>query len=228
MTPAVRFDRVAKRYGGRKVLNDLSFEIAPREVVGLLGPSGIGKSTVLKLVAGLERPTGGEVRVQARRIGYVFQEPRLLPWKTSLENVVLPLKATGLQKGKAVARATRLLEAMALSEFMDSYPAQLSGGMCQRVSLARAFAVEPDILLLDEPFSSLDIEMKEGLHAMLVERLTAQPATVLYVSHSPGEVKRIADRIFTLPATGPLKEYGKRKSGQGTVARESFTRGVST
>jgi len=206
MTPAVCFDAVVKRYGSREVLSGLSFEIQHREIVGLLGRSGIGKTTLLKLVAGLEKPTRGKVRVQARRIGYVFQEPRLLPWKTTLENVTLPLRAAGLQLNEAVERATRLLAAMGLSEFLQSYPSQLSGGMCQRVSLARAFTVGPDILLLDEPFSSLDIEMKSELQAMLVERLAVQPATVLYVSHAPEEVRQIADRLLTLTAAGTLVE----------------------
>lgn len=206
MKPAVYFDTVVKRYGRREVLNGLSFEIRQREIVGLLGRSGIGKSTILKLIAGLEKPTRGEVRVEARRIGYVFQEPRLLPWKTTLENVLLPLRAAGLQKTEAAEKATRLLEAMELAEFLGHYPSQLSGGMCQRVSLARAFAVGPDILLLDEPFSSLDVEMKNGLQAMLVERLAVQPATVLYVSHAPEEVRQVADRILTLTTTATLAE----------------------
>jgi NitT/TauT family transport system ATP-binding protein len=209
MTPVVCFDKVVKRYGRREVLGGLSFEIRQREIVGLLGRSGIGKTTILKLVAGLEKPTRGEVRIQARRIGYVFQEPRLLPWKTTLENVLLPLRATGFQKAAAVEKATGLLEAMDLADFLESYPAQLSGGMCQRVSLARAFAVDPDILLLDEPFSSLDIEMKNELQAMLVERLAVQPATVLYVSHAPAEVRRVADRILTLTAAGTLITHEK-------------------
>jgi NitT/TauT family transport system ATP-binding protein len=204
MTPAVRFDAVVKRYGSREVLSGLSFEIHRREIVGLLGRSGIGKTTLLKLIAGLEKPTRGKIRVQARRIGYVFQEPRLLPWKTTLENVSLPLRSAGLQRKEAVERASRLLAAMNLSEFLGSYPAQLSGGMCQRVSLARAFAVDPDILLLDEPFSSLDIEMKNELQAMLMERLAVQPATVLYVSHAPEEVRQVADRILTLTGAGTL------------------------
>ncbi len=206
MTPAICFDAVVKRYGHREVLSGLSFEIHHREIVGLLGRSGIGKSTILKLIAGLERPTGGRVRLRAQRIGYVFQEPRLLPWKTTLENVTLPLTAIGIKKKSAVERAVRLLNAMGLSAFMENYPAQLSGGMCQRVSLARAFAVEPDILLLDEPFSSLDIKLKKGLQAMLADQLTVQPATVLYVSHSPKEVAQIVDRVFMMTSASTLME----------------------
>jgi NitT/TauT family transport system ATP-binding protein len=209
MTSAICFDTVVKRYGSREVLSGLSFEIRRCEIVGLLGRSGIGKTTILKLIAGLEKPTRGNVRVQARRIGYVFQEPRLLPWKTTLENVILPLVAAGLQRNEAAEKASRLLAAMDLSDFLESYPAQLSGGMCQRVSLARAFAVEPDILLLDEPFSSLDIEMKSGLQAMLAERLAVQPATVLYVSHAPEEVRQVANRTLTLTADGTLTAHEK-------------------
>jgi NitT/TauT family transport system ATP-binding protein len=209
MKPAVLFDKVVKRYSGRVVLDGLSFEIRCGEAVGLLGRSGIGKSTILKLIAGLEKPTGGAVRVRARQVGYVFQEPRLLPWKTTLENVALPLRALGCPKKDAVRKAGRLLAAMDLSEFAGSYPAQLSGGMRQRVSLARAFAVEPDILPLDEPLSSLDAELKNELLTMLADRLAVQPATVVYVSHAPAEVRQVANRTLTLTAAGILTVHEK-------------------
>jgi NitT/TauT family transport system ATP-binding protein len=215
MKPAVCFNKVVKRYGRLDVLSGLSFQIHCREVVGLLGRSGIGKSTILKMIAGLERPTSGSVRVQAQRIGYVFQEPRLLPWRTTLGNVTLPLMASGIQKQRALQRAVRLLAELGLDEFMESYPAQLSGGMCQRVSLARAFAVEPDILLLDEPFSSLDIGLKKGLQTMLQDRLARHPATVVYVSHSPREVAQLAGRIFMMTSAHRLREM--RPSDMSTL-----------
>lgn len=208
MTPPICFDRVVKRYGSLEVLNDISFQICSREVVGILGRSGIGKSTILKLIAGLEKPDGGSIRLQARRIGYVFQEPRLLPWKTTLENVMLPLMAIGIHRKEAMQRAARLLDAMGLSGFLKRYPAQLSGGMRQRVSLARAFAVEPDILLLDEPFSSLDTGLKTGLLTMLEEWLSGHPATVVYVSHSLREVTQVADRLLMMTSADTLTEAG--------------------
>ena len=204
LTPAIEFKAVGKAYQGREVLSGLNFRIFPHEVVGLLGKSGMGKTTILKLVAGIEAPDQGTVIVHARRIGYVFQEPRLLPWKTALENIALPLQAMNIPGKKTLEKARELLELMGLSEFSHYYPAKLSGGMKQRVSLARAFAVDPEILLLDEPFSSLDIELKNDFAVMLASRLKAQPATVLYVSHAPEELGRLCSKVYTMVSSGAL------------------------
>lgn len=206
MKPVVSFKNVAKHYGQQKVLSGLSFEIRRREVFGLLGKSGIGKTTIIKLIAGLEMPDDGDVKVSAERISYVFQEPRLLPWKTALENVMLPLTALGINKKQAREKANHFLVEMELSEFTSYYPAQLSGGMKQRVSIARAFATEPELLLLDEPFSALDIHLKGAILSMIEARLLVQPVTVLYVSHSPKEVARISNRIFMMSSGSKLDE----------------------
>ncbi len=206
LNPSIEFKRVCKAYQGKVVLSNLSFRIAPHETVGLLGKSGMGKTTILKLIAGLESPDAGQVITHGQRIGYVFQEFRLLPWKTALENILLPLRAMGTPKKQARQKAQRLLALMALSEFADYYPAKLSGGMNQRVALARAFAVEPDILLMDEPFSSLDIKLKKEFGLMLNQRLKARPATLLYVSHSPFELEQVCSKILTLTAANELRE----------------------
>ncbi len=204
MTPAIEFKGVTKTYQGRDVLSGLSFKINPHETVGLLGNSGMGKTTILKLIAGIEPPDAGTVSVHARRIGYVFQEPRLLPWKTALDNIRLPLQAMGVPQKQARKKAMDLLGLMGLSEFASTYPLKLSGGMKQRVSLARAFAVDPDILLLDEPFSSLDIKLKNELTLMLKERLKIRPATLLYVSHAPDELELLCGKIFNMIASDAL------------------------
>jgi len=198
MKPIISFKNVVKKYNNQEVLSSLSFQIGKGDVVGLLGQSGIGKTTILKLVGGLEATTKGKVRIDAEQIGYVFQEPRLFPWKTALENVMLPLKAQGDNKQKAMDKAMHCLSLMELTQFMDYYPSQLSGGMKQRVSLARAFAIEPDVLLLDEPFSALDMKLRLSLLALINRQLSLQPMTVLYVSHSPGEVASIANKVFMM------------------------------
>lgn len=206
MRRIVSFNNVQKKFKEREILSSVSFVIYDQDVVGLLGPSGIGKTTILKLAAGLETATSGKVAVNAGKVGYVFQEPRLFPWKTALENVMLPLKANGLDKAEAKVRGISYLEAMGLGDFLDYYPAHLSGGMAQRVSLARAFAIEPDLLLLDEPFSSLDVKLRKGVLEMTKNQIKQQPVTVFYVSHSPAEVTQIANRIFVISPGGRLSE----------------------
>ncbi len=202
----VSFERVSKRFGDLEVLEDFSLEVRADDVVGLLGPSGVGKSTVLKLIAGIERPSGGRLINRTQRVGYVFQEPRLLPWKTTLANVVLPAVSSGLSSREARDRARHYLDKMGLGGFESYFPAQLSGGMLQRVALARAFAVQPDMLLLDEPFSALDLGLKAVLETMLEELLRERPIPVLYVSHSPEEVVRFANRILMMFAGGVVEE----------------------
>ncbi len=202
----IEFINVTKTYGSLNVLQELSFKIGGDDIVGILGPSGVGKSTILKLIAGLEEVSSGKIINHAQRVGYVFQEPRLLPWKTTFENVVLPIIGAGIEKQDARERALFFLEKMGLGGFESYFPSQLSGGMLQRVSLARAFALEPDLLLLDEPFSALDLRLKSVLETMLKELLEENPIPVLYVSHSPEEIVQFANRIFMLFAGGVMEE----------------------
>jgi len=206
MKPALQFDHVSRQYGSLQVLRNLSFDVYEKDVVGIFGQSGAGKTTLLKLAAGLIEPAAGRIERITRSIGYVFQEPRILPWKTALDNVALPLVAQGLDRRSAKEKAGRWLLRMGLDGFEDYFPSRLSGGMVQRVSLARAFAVEPDVLLLDEPFGALDVQLKDTMFALLRQQLDAQPVTVLYVSHVPEDVVRIATRIFVLTSGGELRE----------------------
>ncbi len=202
----IEFRNVSKTYGTLGVLKELSFQIGNEDIVGILGPSGVGKSTILKIIAGLEEASSGISISRAERVGYVFQEPRLLPWKTTFENVALPLIAHGINRKEARERAFSYIEKMGLGGFEDYFPNQLSGGMLQRVSLARAFAPSPDLLLLDEPFSALDLRLKSVLENMLRELLEENPIPVLYVSHSPEEVVQFANRIFMMFAGGIIEE----------------------
>jgi len=206
MNPVVRFSHVGKTYDNLQVLTDISFDVYEEDVVGIFGPSGSGKTTILKLTANLIKPTSGTITTGTGRIGYVFQEPRMLPWRTALDNVALTLRARGLDSDRAREKAAGWLAKMGLEGFRAYFPSQLSGGMVQRISLARAFAVEPDVLLLDEPFGALDVNLKGTMISLIQELLESQPVTVLYVSHVPEEVVRIATRIFVLASSGVLKE----------------------
>ncbi len=198
---------VSKSYGGQPVLDRVSMAVAANEVTGLLGPSGCGKSTILKMFAGLVRPDSGTVYRQSRRLGFVFQEHRLIPWKTAAENVCFSLRAAGIARKEALRRAQRILERVELAACSSQYPAQLSGGMCQRVSIARALAIEPEILLLDEPFSSLDLELKKTLLDLLRAIITEhREMTVLYVTHTPSELTGLAGSAWQITAGGQLEK----------------------
>ncbi len=194
----IQFTNVSKSFEGHRVLDDLSFAVQQREVVGILGPSGTGKTTILRLIAGLIAPDTGRVTVKGARLGYVFQEPRLLPWRTVQENVRVALRASGMMPKDALHIARDWIDKVGLADFERYYPAQLSGGMQQRVALARAFAIQPDILLLDEPFSSLDAHRKTDLLDILQTMIRATSMTAVYVTHDFTELLRVADRILTL------------------------------
>jgi ABC-type nitrate/sulfonate/bicarbonate transport system ATPase subunit len=179
----------------RLVYEDFSLAVPPGLCLGLLGRSGTGKTTLLNIVAGLDRDHEGRVAFEggARepRIAYVFQTPRLLPWRTALENVVLPLPP-----GRDSARrALHLLDEMGVGAARDAYPGRLSLGEQRRVALARAFAIEPDLLLMDEPFVSLDETTADQLRALLTELLEKRPTTVLFVTHDLREAFRLTDRL---------------------------------
>jgi NitT/TauT family transport system ATP-binding protein len=206
----IRFLDVSKSFGGRNVLDGLSFDIETNTVVSILGPSGVGKTTVLRLISGALRPDFGRVEVTGSKIGYIFQDPRLLPWRTAVENVSLGLRAEGIGKKEAEDVALGWMETLGLAGFEKYYPAQLSGGMMQRVSIGRALAIEPDILLMDEPFSNLNVELKESLLAMMEEILKEYRTTVVYVTHDPSEAVRLSDKILTIRPGSILQETNPR------------------
>jgi NitT/TauT family transport system ATP-binding protein len=202
--PAVTIDDLQVSFGDIKALDGLTFSVGQGEFVSLLGPSGCGKSTLLKAIAGLVRPTAGRIRKTAacQRIGFMFQKPLLLPWRTALENVLLPIE---IEIGGSVVdpndqlRARQMLEMVQLADFASAYPHQLSGGMQQRVALARALMSDPDLLLLDEPFGALDEMTRDALNEELL-RLWQSKATrlhsVIMVTHSISEAITLSDRVL--------------------------------
>lgn len=190
--------------GGLHALGDVSFSIAPREFVCVLGPSGSGKSTLLRALAGLLKPTRGKLQFDCLdappRIGFVFQQATLMPWRTVLENILLPLELQGMPAEQMRAKAQEMVELVGLQGFEHSLPRDLSGGMAQRVALARALIHDPDILLLDEPFGSLDALTRERMWMELSRLWQARQTTVLMVTHSISESLFLADRVLVLSA----------------------------
>lgn len=191
--------------GSLHALEDLSFQVAPQQFVCVLGPSGCGKTTLLRALAGLLRPTRGEIEYQGRPldgpqpgIGLVFQKANLMPWRNVLDNIMLPLEVQGLPYPEARDKATRLAELVGLQGFENSLPRQLSGGMAQRVALARALVQDPDLLLLDEPFGSLDALTRERMGTELLHIWQMRRKTMLMVTHSISEALLLADRVLVL------------------------------
>ena len=191
--------------GGLEVLEDVTFSADRNAFICVVGPSGSGKSTLLRLLGGLLRPTGGEILLDGervvgprRKIGFVFQDANLMPWRTAIENVKLPLELQGVNSGEKTRRAEDLLELVRLEDFAQSFPRDLSGGMAQRVAIARALVHEPDLLLLDEPFGSLDILARERMAFELLKIWEGQMVTVLMVTHSIQEAVLLADRVLAL------------------------------
>jgi NitT/TauT family transport system ATP-binding protein len=189
--------------GGLQALDHVSFEVHPREFAAVIGPSGSGKSTLLRIVAGLLAPTAGNVnfvQVQHPRIGMVFQQSNLMPWRTVIQNIMLPLELNGEGEVKARGKAQEMIELVGLRGFEDNWPRELSGGMAQRVAIARALIHDPDLLLLDEPFGSLDALTRERMWTELSRIWQARQKTVIMVTHSIGESLFLADRVIVLSA----------------------------
>jgi NitT/TauT family transport system ATP-binding protein len=189
--------------GGVTALAGLDLDVRPGEWLSLLGPSGCGKSTALRLIAGLARPTAGSVERQLpgkNAIGFVFQEPTLMPWATVEGNVALPLQILGKPRAEIRARVAELIEKVGLAGFERARPRELSGGMKMRVSIARALAAEPRLLLLDEPFAALDEITRTRLNDDLLALWRAQGFTVVFVTHSVWESVYLSTRIAILSA----------------------------
>jgi NitT/TauT family transport system ATP-binding protein len=190
-----------------EALDGIDLHVPAGQVAAIVGPSGSGKSTLLRLIAGLLPPDEGAVQVGERvvdgpdsRVGLVFQEPRLLPWRSALDNVSYPLELAGRPRAEREARAQQLMSLVGLSGFEDALPAQLSGGMKQRVALARALTLEPRVLLLDEPFGALDALTRDRLDAELLGLWERLGATIVIVTHSIPEAVFLADRVLVLSA----------------------------
>ena len=187
--------------GGLRALEDVSFEICPQDFVCFIGPSGSGKTTLLRILAGILQPTSGSVNFihsQHPKIGMVFQQSNLMPWRTVMDNIKLPLELEGMAESKARARAQEMIALVGLQGFEDNWPRDLSGGMAQRVALARALIHDPDLLLLDEPFGSLDAITRERMWVELSRIWLARQKTVIMVTHSINESLFLADRVLVL------------------------------
>jgi len=196
---AVRLAGVTKRFGdGPLVLDDVSLTVAQGEFVCLLGASGCGKSTLLNLVAGLDAPTAGTVTVPGGSAALMFQEPALLPWLTAAQNVELALRLRGVGRRERRERAAELLALVRLAEAGGKRVHELSGGMRQRVAMARALAQETGLLLMDEPFAALDAITRDVLHEELARLRTSQGLTVVFVTHNVREAVRLGDRVVLL------------------------------
>jgi len=172
--------------------------VAPGEFVAILGPSGCGKSTLLRMIAGLERIDAGAIEVERAALAYVFQDAHLLPWRSVLANVALPLELRRRDAASRTAAARRAIEQVGLGDAADRFPAELSGGMRMRVSLARALVTEPRLLLLDEPFAALDEITRQGLDDQLRALWRSTGTTVLFVTHSIAEAAFLAERAVVL------------------------------
>jgi len=191
-----------KSFGELKVLEDIKLAVAPGEFVSLVGPSGCGKTTLLRIVAGLEGSDRGEIHIDGRRVsrpgidrGFVFQADALLPWRTVLGNASIGLEINGTRGAEARSRTRALLRRVGLGGFEAYYPRQLSGGMRQRVNLARALAVDPEVLLMDEPFSSLDAQTREIMQTELTRIWSSGRKTVLFITHQIDEAVYLSDRV---------------------------------
>jgi NitT/TauT family transport system ATP-binding protein len=185
---------------GTKAIARLDLEVREREFLSLLGPSGCGKSTALRIVAGLLAPTTGGVTFPLGRpeIGFVFQEPTLMPWASALANARLPIDLKRMNAGEASDRAAKALARVGLSGFENAFPRELSGGMKMRVSIARAIAAEPKLLLMDEPFAALDEPMRESLNDDLLRLWKEDSLTVIFVTHSVYESAFLSSRVVVM------------------------------
>jgi ABC-type nitrate/sulfonate/bicarbonate transport system ATPase subunit len=203
------FDRVARHFrrDGKDIpaVDDVSFEVRTREFVAIVGPSGCGKTTCLRMAAGLEFPTRGSVTVGGKPVAgpgpdrsVVFQQFALFPWKTVVENIDFGLRASRVALPERRSRVARYVELMGLQGYESAFPHQLSGGMQQRVAIARSYVLDPDVLLMDEPFGSLDAQTRVVMQEELIKLARVSPRTVLFITHAVDEAVYLADRVVVM------------------------------
>lgn len=213
----IRFCGVTVRFGAYTAVARVDLEVGPGEFVSLVGPTGCGKSTLLNMAAGLLPPSEGEVylggrplRELNREAGYLFQQDAIFPWKTAMDNVAFPLLLRGVPLSEARARAQAWLEKVGLRGFSHRYPHQLSGGQRKRVGLAQVLIANPHLLLMDEPFSALDVQTRQLMENELLELWQADRKTVLFVTHDLEEAIALSDRVVVLsagPAARPIGDF---------------------
>jgi ABC-type nitrate/sulfonate/bicarbonate transport system ATPase subunit len=210
---AISFQDVSKQFAAAgsplEVLRGVSFDLPAGDIVAIVGPSGSGKSTLLNMAAGLLLPDRGRVAVMGQatsavvdwsKVGYMFQDDRLLPWRVAIQNVALALEAGSMAAGERLRRARAVIDLVGLGGFADSYPHQLSGGMRSRVALARSLVGEPDILLMDEPFSRLDAQTRGSMHRELLRIHALRRMSILFVTHDVEEAIILADHVVLMSA----------------------------
>ncbi len=224
MTPALALERITCTFAAREdrskrytAVKDTTLVVAPGEFVSVVGPTGCGKSTLLNVAAGLLEPSAGRVTVDGeplaginRHAGYLFQSDALMPWRNALDNVVAGLEFRGLPRLQAVDKGNQWLKRVGLAGFGDRYPHQLSGGMRKRVALAQTLILGPQILLMDEPFSALDIQTRQLMENELLELWSADRKSVVFITHDLEEAIALSDRVVVLsagPETHPIGEF---------------------
>ena len=221
MSGAVEFDRITCTFAGAKgpytAVKDVTLALGAGEFVSVVGPTGCGKSTLLNVVAGLLKPSSGHVRIFGeplaginRRAGYMFQSEALMPWRNALDNVTAGLEFRGVAIDEARRRGREWLERVGLTGFEDRFPHQLSGGMRKRTALAQMLILDPQILLMDEPFSALDIQTRQMMENELLELWSADRKSVVFITHDLEEAISLSDRVVVLsagPATRPIGEF---------------------
>ena len=230
----IEFEQVSKRFAGEAavVLDHVSITVERGELLALIGPSGCGKSTVLNIIAGLIQPTSGRVGIKksGTRISYVFQRPRLLPWRNVRRNVEFSLEQTRLGGAERREAATEAIRRVNLEGHEHKYPHQLSGGMQQRVALARGLAIKPDLLLLDEPFGSLDALTRSYMQEDLLGIVRGSGTTALLVTHDIDETLLLADRVLVMSSRpGRIKHrlvvpFGSERSLDGLLQDPDYAR----
>ena len=223
--PAISFEDVRCTFSAKgdpaqtyTAVDHTSLQVAPGEFVSVVGPTGCGKSTLLNVAAGLLQPSSGQVRVFGqslggevnRRAGYMFQSDALMPWRSALQNVIVGLQYRGVEETQAIVQGEEWLQRVGLQGFGDRYPHQLSGGMRKRVALAQTLILDPDIILMDEPFSALDIPTRQLMENEVLELWGAKKKAVLFITHDLDEAIAMSDRVIVLsagPATHPIGEF---------------------
>jgi len=224
VTPALALENITCTFLSREdpaqrytAVRDTTLVVAPGEFVAVVGPTGCGKSTLLNVAAGLLAPSAGRVRVHGeplgginRRAGYLFQQEALMPWRNALQNVTVGLEFRGLPRTELLEKGNAWLRRVGLGGFGDRYPHQLSGGMRKRVSLAQTLILDPEMLLMDEPFSALDIQTRQLMENELLELWSADRKSVVFITHDLEEAIGLSDRVVVLsagPHTRPIGEY---------------------